>query len=125
MKKASDPRHLKRIEIIEQLFALSFKSKDRKHPPFPAEIENINKNREKIENLIEKSAPEFPVNKISKIDVAILMLSVYELVIIKKEPPKVIIDEAIELAKEFGSESSPGFVNGVLGTIYSTEYENK
>ena len=65
----------------------------------------------------------FPISKIAKIDVAILRLAVYELIFEKNTPPKVIIDEAIELAKEYGSDSSPSFVNGVLGSIYKKNYE--
>jgi len=49
-------------------------------------------------------------------------LAVYELSVLKETPPKVIIDEAIELAKEFGSDTSPGFINGVLGTVYKKIY---
>jgi N utilization substance protein B len=54
---------------------------------------------------------------------AILQLAIYELLIEKKEPPKVIIDEAVELAKEFGSEKSYAFVNAVLGKVYSHTLE--
>lgn len=70
-----------------------------------------------IDPLIEKAAPQFPVNKIAKVDVAILRLAIFELLFAKSEPPKVIIDEAVELAKELGGDGSPTFVNGVLGTI--------
>ncbi len=70
-----------------------------------------------IDKEITSSAPEWPLERINKIDLAILRLAVYELLIQKKEPPKVIIDEAVELAKEFGSENSAAFINGVLGNI--------
>ena len=69
-----------------------------------------------IDEKIAHVAPEWPLPKISKIDLAILRLAVTELVE-KKEPPKVIIDEAVELAKQFGNDNSAKFVNGVLGTI--------
>ncbi|EKD87255.1 MAG: hypothetical protein ACD_36C00174G0003 [uncultured bacterium] len=69
-----------------------------------------------IDEKIAGAAPEWPLPKISKIDLAILRLAVTELVE-KKEPPKVIIDEAVELAKQFGNDNSSKFVNGVLGTI--------
>ena len=61
--------------------------------------------------------------KINKIDLAILRLSVYELISNQKVkvPPKVVVDEAVELAKEFGSDASPGFVNGVLGKLIEIE----
>ena len=57
------------------------------------------------------------LENIAKIDLAILRLATYELLIEKKEPPKVIIDEAVELAKTYGNEHSFQFVNGALGTI--------
>jgi len=76
-------------------------------------------NCDAVDGLIAQSAPEWPIEKISKIDLSILRLAVYELTIEKKEPEKVIIDEAVEIAKEYGNESSPKFVNGVLGTILS------
>lgn len=72
---------------------------------------------QRIDNAIQIAAPEWPTEKIAKIDLAILRLAACELMVEKKEPPKVIIDEAIELAKTYGNENSPKFVNGVLGTI--------
>ena len=72
-----------------------------------------------IEKSIESASPDFPVDKINKIDLAILRLATYELLIDKNEPQNVVIDEAIELAKEFGGDTSPGFINGVLGHIIS------
>lgn len=80
--------------------------------------EEIVKNFDKIDKEILISAPEWPLERINKIDLSILRLAVYELTIQKNEPPKVIIDEAVELAKEFGSESSGPFINGVLGDIW-------
>lgn len=70
-----------------------------------------------LDNAIQEAAPDFPVDKINKVDLAILRLAAYELLIAKKEPTNVIIDEAIELAKEFANETSPAFINGVLGHI--------
>lgn len=76
-------------------------------------IENI----DKIDKLIEEAAPSWPVLKINKVDLAVLRLAIYELFLSKKAPTKVVVDEAVELAKEYGSESSGSFVNGVLGTL--------
>jgi N utilization substance protein B len=78
------------------------------------------KNREKIDVFIEKCAPEWPVDKIAAVDRAVLRLGIFELLFGNYEevPPKVAINESIELAKTFGGESSFRFVNGVLGTIY-------
>lgn len=113
-----DVRHLKRIEIIKTLFALGFKNnkvyEDQKNN---TTISKIIKNLEKIDMTIVKHAPKYPIEKISKIDLAILLLSVYEMLIEKKNPPKVIIDEAVELAKEYGNERSYSFINGVLGAL--------
>ncbi len=67
--------------------------------------------------MISTAAPQWSIDKLNKIDLAILWLAIYELEN-KDTPPKVVIDEAVELAKEFGSESSSSFINGVLGTIY-------
>lgn len=97
---------------MQKLFAVSFDQKQKS-----AETADILKNLDKLDGQIQKAAPEWPTGKISKIDLAILRLAAYELLIAKSQPPKVIIDEAIELAKEFGNPNSPKFVNGVLGTI--------
>lgn len=70
-----------------------------------------------IDQKIQAAAPEWPIDKISKIDLAVLRLAVWELLFEAKEPPKVIIDEAVELSKSYGNEHSGKFVNGVLGTI--------
>jgi len=83
-------------------------------------IEGTHENISKIDKIIEKAAPEWPIEQITSVDRAVLRLGLYELLFGKREevPPKVAIDEAIELAKTFGGESSGKFVNGVLGTIY-------
>jgi N utilization substance protein B len=83
-------------------------------------VENTLKNREKIDKLIEKCAPEWPLAQVTAVDRNILRLGIFELLYgdYEKVPPKVAINEAIELAKSFGGESSGRFVNGVLGTIY-------
>jgi len=101
---------------MQQLFAWSFSTSGRKRsaPPIP--------NLTVIDTEIQKAAPEWPIDKIAKIDLAILRLGVYELAIEKKEPPKVIIDEAVELAKEFGNEKSPKFINGALGTVLKAQH---
>lgn len=111
MKKATDPRHLKRQELLKLLFAYDFQKKPN------VQIKAITDNLPQIDNLIKKSAPAWPLEQISKIDLAVLRLSIFELTVEKKEPVKVIIDEAVELAKEFGSDSSRSFINGVLGSI--------
>jgi transcription antitermination protein NusB len=73
-----------------------------------------------LDNIITKAAPEWPLEKISLIDRNILRIGLYELLFANREqvPPKVAINEAIELAKTFGGETSSKFINGVLGAIY-------
>ncbi|MBI2056043.1 MAG: transcription antitermination factor NusB [Candidatus Sungbacteria bacterium] len=75
---------------------------------------------EKIDEIIEKAAPEWPIEQITSVDRAVLRLGLYELLFGSRDevPPKVAINEAIELAKSFGGDSSGKFVNGVLGTVY-------
>jgi N utilization substance protein B len=73
-----------------------------------------------LDAIIEKAAPEWPIDQITIVDRNILRLGLYELLFENKAevPPKVAINEAIELAKTFGGESSGKFINGVLGTIF-------
>lgn len=73
-----------------------------------------------IDAIIEKAAPAWPIDQITAVDRAVLRLGLYELLFGERGevPPKVAINEAIELAKAFGGESSGKFVNGVLGTVY-------
>jgi N utilization substance protein B len=75
---------------------------------------------EQLDEIIEKAAPEWPISQITIVDRNILRLGLYELIFgdRKEVPPKVAINEAIELAKSFGGDSSGKFVNGVLGTVY-------
>ena len=83
-------------------------------------IGGVMKNLAKIDQIIAKAAPEWPIEQIAMVDRNVLRLGIFELLFgdYKEVPPKVAINEAIELAKSFGGESSGKFVNGVLGTIY-------
>lgn len=120
MKTATDPRHLRRREAVKFLFADTFTTQ----PNPPELVSKILKQKIKLDKLIEEAAPQWPLDKLNKIDLAILRLAVYELEN-EDTPPKVVIDEAVELAKEYGSESSSSFINGVLGTIYKDEDASK
>ena len=115
MKTSHDPRHQHRIKLMQQLFITTF-------PPQKPDrsISDIQKHLPAIDERIAAAAPEWPIDKIAKIDLAILRLAVYELAHVRREPPKVVIDEAVELAKEFGNENSSKFINGALGTILKT-----
>jgi len=81
-------------------------------------VRGVESNIAKIDEIIIKTAPEWPLEQITVIDRNILRLGIYELLFEKQVPPKVAINEAVELAKTFGGESSGKFVNGVLGTLY-------
>ena len=90
-------------------------------------VEGVRTEQDKIDGIIGPAAPEWPVDQIAKIDKIILRIGVYELLLKREVPPKVAINEAVELAKAFGGENSSKFVNGVLGTIYrgSDVYESE
>ena len=113
MKSSSDPRHIKRRQTIKTLFAESFTHQ----PNISGYAQKIFSKAKSIDKKIQQAAPSWPVDKLNKIDLAVLRLAIYEMEK-DKTPPKVIIDEAVELAKEYGSDNSPSFVNGVLGAIY-------
>ena len=78
----------------------------------------MEKNLKEINSLITKYAPQWPLEQITIVDRNVLRLGIYELKYDPDIPPKVAINEAIELAKTFGGESSGKFVNGVLGSIF-------
>lgn len=112
MKTANDPRHQKRRLLVQELFRRSFH--DQKIDDTAADIFEKS---EDLDKKIHDAATEFPIEKINRVDLAILRLGAYELLIDKSEPPHVVIDEAVELAKEFGNDTSPAFINGVLGKM--------
>ncbi|OGE75801.1 MAG: transcription antitermination factor NusB [Candidatus Doudnabacteria bacterium RIFCSPHIGHO2_02_FULL_48_21] len=81
-------------------------------------VSGVREHKAEIDSIIEKTAPEWPIEQITIIDRNILRLGIYELMYAKEVPPKVAINEAVELGKTFGGGSSGKFVNGVLGTLY-------
>ena len=88
-------------------------------------VKEVMENISAIDKQIEKYAPDWPIEQITIIDRNILRIGIYELKFSPEIPPKVAINEAIELAKTFGGESSGRFVNGVLGTIYKEMIKTK
>jgi N utilization substance protein B len=80
-------------------------------------LRGVLQNKSELDALIEKFAPAFPPEQMSIIDRNILRLAIFEILFDDKTPFKVAINEAVELAKEFGSDSSPRLINGVLGSI--------
>ena len=116
---SQDKRHTKRALLMQKLFAYSFyldKQDETEIKPDTEQIEEIVQHLEQLDEKIASMAPERPLKDINKVDLSILRLIVFEAEH-KKTPIKVLINEAIELAKEFGSESSPKFINGVLAKL--------
>jgi N utilization substance protein B len=74
-----------------------------------------------LDSLVGDLAPEWPIDQIAAVDRNVLRIAIYELLFDPEIPPKVAINEAVELAKMFGSESSPRFVNGVLGSLVARD----
>ncbi|MBU0998773.1 transcription antitermination factor NusB [Patescibacteria group bacterium] len=139
-------RHLSRSIVLQTLFEWDFLPLDKKNanlvsdeiknvlkrnlkefaPGFEDDtfvfslLEKVFKKQKVIDEIIEKAAPDWPLDKISIVDRNILRIGLAELIFgdRKEVPPKVAINEAIELAKTFGGENSSKFVNGVLGAVY-------
>jgi N utilization substance protein B len=137
MKKATDPRHLARVLALQTMFSKDFMSQQSDKLDYtPEELAKIDAisgydkelyekitsgvedKKTEIDELIAKHAPQWPVAQIKKVDLAILRMALFEGFLSDSTPPKVAIDEAIELAKMFGGNASDKFVNGVLGAIY-------
>lgn len=141
MKTANDPRHLARVLAVQYLFSQDFptnttdssrivySSKDLSDIDeienydvklYNALIKGVLENKEQIDKIISQYAPARPIDQIKKVDLAILRISLYEGFTGKITPPKVAIDEGIELGKDFGGDTSDKFINGVLGSVYDS-----
>ncbi len=141
-------RHLGRIITLQTLYEHEFRRSLGDETSDPIEIMNrnldrynnvvgdvdfvnqlvsgVSKTEEKLDELLQPMAPEWPIKQIARIDRNVLRIGLFELVFMGETvPPKVAINEAVELAKAFGSDSSSKFINGVLGTAYSSLVENK
>lgn len=134
MKLKVDPRHAARKLALTSIFCwlfsepqeeetliLSKELLEESDPDFALAMEiisGVKKSKKEIDEIIGQCAPDWPLDKISKIDLVILRIAIFELLYSKsKVPDKVAVDEAVELAKEFGNDTSSKFVNGVLGTV--------
>jgi transcription antitermination protein NusB len=118
-----DPRHARRIHLMQQLFAYTFLDKVENQQQFVLDnpdLAGIITALPELDTEITQFAPERPLSDINKVDLAILRLVVFEWKQ-KSTPQKVLINEGVELAKEFGTESSPKFVNGVLAYLLKPE----
>jgi N utilization substance protein B len=80
-------------------------------------VDGVSKNADKLDAKLQPVAPEWPIDQIARMDRLILRIGLYELENDKEVPPKVVINEAVELAKSFGGDNSSKFINGVLGTL--------
>lgn len=124
MKKSHDPRHIARRESVQKLFEWGFRG-DIAQPT--EKVDHIRTVAAKLDDVVQKTAPQWPLAQINKIDLSILRLALYELFYEPQTPSKVVIDEAVELGKEFGTGSSGPFINGVLGNVMNhlDEYKNQ
>ncbi len=144
MKRSTDPRHQARILALQELFSWYFNVED-----IPVEeisvkelldinemteydeelydkiLDGVIENKDKIDELIKKYAPQWPIEQMKSVDLQILRIAIFEGFVANITPPKVSIDEAIEIAKDFGGEISSKFVNGVLGAIYEETKKEK
>ncbi|MCX6004748.1 MAG: transcription antitermination factor NusB [Chloroflexi bacterium] len=82
-------------------------------------------NQQVVDDTIRRFAPAFPIEQIATMDRNILRLALFEILLHNKVPPKVAINEAVELAKQFGSAKSPKFVNGVLGSVLAEQQRQR
>jgi len=132
-------RHLSRSIAMQSIYEWDFRGKDNGSLPdivkhnisefapgmeqtkfIRSLVEGVVNKIGEIDAVIEKAAPQWPIDQIAMVDRAVLRLGIFELLFSNPDevPPKVAINEAIELGKSFGGESSGKFINGVLGTIY-------
>lgn len=131
----TDPRHTSRKLALSSIFSWSFSEPDiDKNVETSAEmleeegisyddeltkfiVNGVREHTDEIDKIVEECAPDWPIDKIAKIDLVILRIAIFEVLFGKKTPVKVAIDEAVEIAKEYGNDTSHKFINGVLGTV--------
>lgn len=133
-------RHLARTCVMQTLFSVEFRKDDAKKlldkileefaPKLTEKdfaydtLKGVLKHQKEIRKIIQKFAPQWPVEKIARIDRAILEIGIYEIAFADDVPPVVAINESIEIAKHFGDDNSPKFINGVLSSVMK-EYKTK
>jgi len=132
---SDDPRRNARIIILQELFAETFSNVSQ---DLTGEYESVVFEREKydaikkallasmkeIDSLIQKYAKERPIADLNPIDLHILRIGIAEAFFAQLAPPKVVINESVEIAKQYGTESSFKFVNGVMGAILAKEFSS-
>ncbi len=140
MKTKSDPRHAARKLALTSIFCWLFSDSDDHNNMELSEellneagqdieltdfiIQGVKVHKREIDEIIAQCAPDWPLDKISKVDLVILRIAIFEILFGRgKTPEKVAIDEAVELGKEFGNDTSSKFINGVLGTVVELKKE--
>ncbi|MBU0534769.1 transcription antitermination factor NusB [Patescibacteria group bacterium] len=135
MKSDTDPRHTSRKLALSSIFSWQFAEPNLEECVATSKeilesegieydneltkfiVDGVKTHSSEIDRIIEECAPEWPIDKIAKIDLVILRIAIFETLFGKKTPVKVAIDEAVEIAKEFGNDTSHKFINGVLGAV--------
>ena len=141
MKSKLDPRHSARKLALSAVFCWLFSESDDEQSLILSQellnqddiakdltlqlVGGVKAHKEEIDRIISESAPDWPLDKISKIDLVILRIAIFEILFSDQTPDKVAIDESIELAKDFGNDTSAKFINGVLGTVVKNYKDNK
>ena len=130
-------RHLSRTIAVQALYEWDFRREDNIHDiaqrgieTFENEVDSVFVfelcdgvlgHLDELDELISEFAPEWPLEQIAVIDKTLLRSATYELKFLDGTPPKVVINESVELAKTFGGENSAKFINGVLGSMYRSD----
>lgn len=138
--KRIHPRHHARVAAMQVLFALDSRAempdaalaevapmteiKDENRALLQELVEGVRSHQALLDGKIQRAASMWPMDQMALVDKAIMRIAVYELLFVPEIPPKVVINEAVELAKKFASDNSPRFINGVLGTIYEHDVVN-
>jgi N utilization substance protein B len=131
----TSPRHRARIVALQTLYELEFAANSQtnilernlEEKELTGElaafagglVSGVVANIQSLDDTISRFATAFPVDQLAPMDRNILRLALFEILVDKKVPPKVAINEAVELAKEFGADTTPKFINGVLGSVIS------
>lgn len=141
-KQQKDPRHIARLIALQYLFMKQIISKNKISDSSPFEpnailefinekkydhklyieiVEGVSDKKEEIDSIIQEKAPTWPIDQINQIDLILLRIAIWEGKYRKGTPPKVVINEAVQLAKEISADSSSGFINGVLASVLEEE----
>ncbi len=118
LQRISEPKAVDAVEKVSKNMKLA--------EPYSREIlEGVAENLEKIDSLIKTYAREFPIQQLSAVDRNVLRVAIWETLFDNKIPSKVAINEAVEIARTFGTEASSRFVNGVLGSVLSAQADRQ